>query len=102
MRLKTTDLRLPTVLGALVQQLQDLISRTNQQVNNITEGNGASFHGARTSVPTTGVWARGDQVRKSDPVEAGAAASKYVIVGWVCTVGGTPGTWLEMRVLTGN
>ena len=102
MKLPTTDLRLPNTIDRLVQQIQALLSRTNQQVNQITEGTNSAYHGARTSVPTTGTWAAGDQVRKSNPVEAGGAGNKYVIVGWVCTVGGTPGTWLEMRTLTGN
>ena len=49
-----------------------------------------------------GTWAQGDRVRNSTPSEAGAAASKYVVTGWICTVAGTPGTWLPMRTLTGN
>lgn len=72
------------------------------QVNALSEGSLTGAYTARITAPTTGTYATGDQIRKSNPVEAGAAASKYVIVGWVCTAGGTPGTWLEMRVLTGN
>lgn len=60
------------------------------------------WDGIGTSAPTTGTWAVGDKVKNSAPSESGSAGSKYVIIGWVCTVSGTPGTWLQMRVLTGN
>lgn len=73
-----------------------------QQLNNVTEGRQSAMHGSLTAAPTTGNYAQGDSVRNSAPAEAGVAGSKYVVTGWVCTVGGTPGTWLAMRVLTGN
>ena len=72
------------------------------QLNALSEDKAVAHYGAMTAAPTTGTWAIGDQVRNSAPSELGASASKYVIVGWVCTVSGTPGTWLQMRVLTGN
>jgi Pectate lyase superfamily protein len=40
----------------------------------------------RLSVPTTGTYNKGDIVYNTNPASAG-------YVGWVCTVGGTPGTW---------
>lgn len=55
-----------------------------------------------TAAPTGGAWSIGDFVRNSAPAEAGGGGSKYVILGWVCVASGTPGTWLESRVLTGN
>lgn len=55
-----------------------------------------------TSAPTTGTWAQGDKCKNTDPVEAGSTGSKYVVIGWICSVSGTPGTWLAMRSLTGN
>lgn len=81
--------------------LMRLIGKINQQVNAITEGNASAFHTAVTAAPTTGTWAQGDVVKNSAPVEAGTAGSKYVITGYICVTGGTPGTWKEMRVLTG-
>ena len=38
------------------------------------------------AAPTTGEWARGDVVWNRNPSAGGK-------VGWVCTAGGTPGTW---------
>lgn len=57
---------------------------------------------AATAPPTGGQWVQGDMVRNSAPVEAGVVLAKYVIVGWICVATGTPGTWLQMRTLTGN
>lgn len=57
---------------------------------------------AQTAAPISGNWVVGDFVRNSSPAEAGGAGSKYIISGWICTVSGTPGTWLQARVLTGN
>lgn len=58
--------------------------------------------GRGTAAPTTGTWAVGDYIWNSAPAEAGSAGSKYWIRGWWCSVGGTPGTWLQDRGLTGN
>lgn len=55
-----------------------------------------------TAAPTAGTYAQGDTCRNTAPAEAGTASSKYVVMGWVCTVSGTPGTWLPIRTLTGN
>lgn len=72
------------------------------KVNGLADGRLSQIDNARTSVPTTGTWAAGDFVKNSAPSELGAAASKYVIFGWLCVVGGTPGTWVQCRFLTGN
>ena len=72
------------------------------QVNNLTEGRIAAVTNATTAAPTSGPNQQGDFVRNSAPTELGSALSKYVILGWVCVVSGTPGTWVEFRGLTGN
>ena len=53
-------------------------------------------------MPTTGDYAQGDFVRNSTPAEAGTAGSKYIVMGWLCTVSGSPGTFVACRALTGN
>ena len=73
-----------------------------RQVNALSEGAIAAHYSASTTAPTTGTWAAGDQIRSSAPVEAGAPGAKYVTTGFICTVAGTPGTWLPLRSLTGN
>lgn len=91
----------PTIQGESAD-LMRLIGRTNQQVNAITEGQAAAVHSAMTAAPTTGSSAVGDFVLNSAPSVAGAGGSQYIIHGWRCTVSGTPGTWVEMRTLTGT
>lgn len=97
-----TNINLPADPAQLAQRVTELFRAVNAQVNTLTEGTLAAVHNAYTAAPTTGTYAIGDFIRKSNPAEAGSASSKYVIIGWVCTVSGTPGTWLECRVLTGN
>lgn len=98
------DARLPVAddLRQLRVRLSDLHRQVAVQLNNLSEGALAGKYTASTAAPTTGTWARGDEITNSAPSELGSASSKYVIDKWKCTVGGTPGTWLEMRSLTGN
>lgn len=84
--------------------LQDLTAWARMvalQYNSMTAGHIASVLSS-TSYPTTGTHQKGDIVRNSNPSELGTTGSKYVIDGWICTVAGTPGTWVQMRCLTGN
>ena len=73
-----------------------------RQVNGLSEGSQVAFYTAMTAAPTTGTWALGDFVLNSAPVESGAVFAKYIVHGWRCTAGGTPGTWVQCRFLTGN
>jgi hypothetical protein len=41
-----------------------------------------------TAAPTTGTWAQGDYMRNSSPAVGQPK-------GWICTVSGTPGTWVS-------
>lgn len=73
-----------------------------QQVNALSEGSMAATYNAQSAAPTTGAWVQGDFIKNSSPSELGSAGAKYLLMGWVCTVSGTPGTWLQQRSLTGN
>lgn len=83
-------------------RLYELLRDAAIQVNGLSEGRITATYNAYTAAPTTGVWAQGDFLRNSAPSELGSSSSKYVILGWICTVSGEPGTWLQCRVLTGN
>lgn len=72
------------------------------QLNNVTEGRQSAMHASVTAAPTTGTWGKGDFLLNSAPSEAGSIGSKYIVHGWRCTAGGTPGTWVDVRTLTGN
>jgi hypothetical protein len=86
----------------LLARLNDNFRSMANQVNNLTEGRIEAVTNAYTAAPTAGKHAQGDFVRNSTPTELGSASSKYVVIGWVCTVGGEPGTWVACRCLTGN
>lgn len=103
------DAKLPTNpqpttdwLDILKWTLGKRLSEIALQLNALTEGHISAVTNAYTAAPTTGTWKQGDFIRHSAPVEAGAAASKYVVLGFICTVSGTPGTWVQCRALTGN
>lgn len=71
-------------------------------MNGLSEGQITARYNAAAAPPTTGTYQRGDYIANSAVSELGSVASKYVILGWVCSVAGTPGTWLQCRSLTGN
>lgn len=82
----------------LYQVIEDL----SKQVNDTTEGRIFADHSAMTAAPTAGLYYRGDKIGNSAPTELGTAGSKYVITGWICIASGEPGTWVQVRALTGN
>ena len=95
-------LRASPRVGIQNPDLQAEFREHAQQVNGLSEGRIAANYNAATAAPTTGLYQQGDKVWNSAPVEAGTALSKFVVIGWICTVGGEPGTFVPMRVLTGN
>jgi hypothetical protein len=88
----------PALMREMVRVVEDVLNRLSDgrlyQRKTATSAPSASGDNDAYSV--------GDQVINSNPTELGAALSKYIIVGWICIADGTPGTWREMRVLTGN
>lgn len=91
-------MRLPTNPGVVglsgidPKALTDFLARVSRQLNGVSEGTGAAVTNASTAAPTTGTWAQSDFILNSAP--AGATP----IFGWICTVGGTPGTWVAFQV----
>lgn len=92
----------PEYKSQLRKQLHDYLRKTALQLNSLSKGNISAFNNAYTSAPTSGSHAQGDFIMNSQPSESGSASSKYIIHGWRCTVSGEPGTWVEVRTLTGN
>lgn len=86
----------------LNRTLSDLFRASNQKVNDLADGRFAARDLVASAVPTTGQYAKGDFVANSAPAELGTAGSKYVIYGWISVAGGSPGTFLQCRFLTGN
>ena len=102
MRLEENPLLPTDTQTNLVYTLSRLFRNISAKVNQIGDGRLVGSDLVAASIPTTGTYAAGDFIRNSAPVEAGTAGSKYVVLGWICTVGGTPGTLLQVRALTGN
>ena len=80
----------------------DLMRDIEVQINGLSESRIVAQYNARPTIPTTGQVKRGDFIPNSEPSELGGAGSRYVILGWICTASGEPGTLLQCRVLTGN
>lgn len=83
-------------------KLKEIFRNIANKVNFLADGRINAVDNAASSIPTFGMYSVGDIVRNSAPAELGAASSKYVVTGWICTVAGSPGTFLQMRTLTGN
>jgi hypothetical protein len=100
-----TDLGLPDVAALPLQyrqKLAEVYRAIAYQLNGISEGSITARHNASTAAPTGAAQAyqKGDFVPNSNPTETGTAPNTYIILGWICTVAGSPGTWEECRVLT--
>lgn len=77
--------------------MESLFKKIDDQVNNLTDGKVNAVTNSYTAAPTSGTHAIGDFVRNTNTVQNGTAPSNYVILGWICTLGGTPGTFTEVR-----
>ena len=82
-------------------QITDLFREIQNQVNSLSEGYLSARYNSKAAAPVIGTYTKGDLVYNNDPAEAGTVGGKYVVMGWICTASGTPGTWKEARVLTG-
>jgi hypothetical protein len=84
----------------------DIIRAICNTVNPLAESRLSARYNAQASVPTTSSYAKGDFVPDSNcTVSASVVAglgSSYMRLGWVCVASGTPGTFQEVRVLTGG
>lgn len=85
------------LMTEMVRQLEDSINR-------LSSGAIYQNYNATTSTPsgTTVAHSVGDVVKNAIPTELGTAGNMYVVWGWVCLASGTPGTFRELRALTGN
>ncbi len=87
---------------ALNYALKNVLRRLTTRVNALADGQISAIDNAALVAPTTGTYAQGDFIRNKAPTVLGAPGSKYVVFGFLCVAGGSPGTWSEVRVLTGG
>jgi hypothetical protein len=95
----STDLRLPQSYDAAA--LAEVLRRIVTQLNNLSDGRLNARDSGLTAPPTTGRYAVGDVVWHTSPSETTTTTGNFVVMGWVCTASGEPGTFEQMRVLTG-
>jgi len=72
-----------------------ILRRITQQLNLFSEGFIQASTNAATAAPTTGTYQQGDFIRNSAPASGG-------VLGWVCVVAGTPGTWDTVGIGSGG
>ncbi len=82
--------------------LQRELSEHAAIINLLVDGRIGGTNNATDAAPTGGDYTNGDFVRNNDVAELGTPGSMYVILGWVNVLAGSPGTFVECRVLTGN
>ena len=84
--------------------MTEIMRQIEDAINRLSEGRIYQHHNATTAAPTgdTVAYQLGDVIRNTTPTELGSSPNKYIIWGFVCVASGNPGTWREMRVLTGN
>lgn len=81
----------------------EMIRNIEDAINKAFEGRiNQRYSASAAPTGTTVAWQVGDIVYNTIPTESGTAGSQYLIIGWLCVAAGAPGTWREMRVLTGN
>lgn len=82
----------------------DVVRAIARQVDGLTEG-GISYRDNAVSVaPTSSAvsHASGDWKWKLNPTVQGTAGAQYVTFAFQCVAPGSPGTWVELRGLTGT
>lgn len=71
-------------LNSLFNQVQGLSSGTTGVITGIT-------------APTSGSWTKDQYVKNTNRAVLGAAPDQYIVDGWLCVQGGTPGVWMEVH-----
>lgn len=84
--------------------MTEMVRQIEDAVNRLSEGRIYQHYNAATAAPTgsTVAYQLGDFVKNLTPTELGSSPNKYIVFGFVCIAAGNPGTWREVRVLTGN
>ena len=84
--------------------MTEMVRQVEDAINRISEGRIYQSYNASATAPTgdTVSYQLGDYVKNLTPTELGSGGSMYIVLGFVCIAAGNPGTWREVRVLTGN
>lgn len=93
-----------TDLNTAVNTIQKSLNDLTDQLNNLSNGGIKAASNTASAPPTSTIrqYFQGDYLRNDTPVVLGAAGSRYVIKGWICVAGGSPGTWVDDQGKTGT
>ena len=82
----------------------DIIRAIGTHVDGLVDGSIAYRDNAVSVAPTSSVVppAAGDLLWKLNPTVQGTVGAQYVTYAFMCVADGTPGTWVELRGLTGT
>ena len=80
----------------------EMVRQVEDAINRLSEGRIYQNYNAATSEPsgTAQSYQVGDVVRNLSPTPTGSP--EYVLWGWLCVASGSPGTFRELRIPTGN
>jgi hypothetical protein len=84
--------------------MTEMVRQIEDAINRLSEGRIYQNYNAASAAPSgsTVAYQLGDFIKNLSPTPTGGAGSEYVILGWVCTAAGSPGTFEEVRTLTGG
>lgn len=82
----------------------EMVRQVEDALNRLSEGRIYQNYNASATAPTGSNASHqlGDVVKNLTPTELGSAGSKYVVYGFLCVAAGSPGTFRELRIPTGN
>ena len=84
--------------------VSDVVRAIARQVDGISDGGIAYVQNAASAAPTSSLvpYVQGDMIRNINPTVQGTVGSQYVTFAFQCVAPGSPGTWVELRALTGT
>jgi hypothetical protein len=84
--------------------MTEMVRQVEDAINRLSEGRIYQTYNAASAAPTgdTVSYQLGDIIRNTTPTELGTPGSMYIVWAFVCVAAGNPGTWRELRTLTGN
>jgi len=85
-----SDPRLPVVKDEKIRPLTQRLYELFRQYA-IAHNKSYMWDTEGTAAPTTGTWAVSQTCKNTSPIGTGA-----LVIGWICTTSGTPGTWVSI------
>lgn len=91
----------PLRISSLILKTYDKINSTNISIFP-NENKRIALKAPTGAMGNNQVYKKGTIIYNDAITELGTEGSKYIVTGWICITEGSPGTWIEMKQLTGN